>query len=181
MGVILQNERQYEFTKSQLEKLEAAYQEAKDRRDEQGDVADIGKNAQLNSLMFLMDDLRAQMADYEKLRAGQVKSLTLDEVLVELPAMLVRARIARGLTHKQLAQALGTSEQQVQKDEAGGYSKASLEKLRRVSDELGVLLSGKAKLSTSNAVKGKAKGSISPGARANRAARRDSLAALRHE
>lgn len=56
------------------------------------------------------------------------------------------ARIARGWTQKELAKALGTSEQQVQKDEAGAYTKASLEKLGHVAQVLGVSVSGRAKL-----------------------------------
>lgn len=97
-------------------------------------------------MAFLINDLRAQLTDYEQLQSGHIKSLTLQSVLSELPETLVRARIARGWTHKQLAQALGTSPQQVQKDEAGGYAKASLEKLRRIADVLGISLSGRAKL-----------------------------------
>ena len=54
-----------------------------------------------------MGDLREQLAEYERLRAGQVKSLALDEVLSQLPATLVRARIARGWTQRDLAERVG--------------------------------------------------------------------------
>jgi transcriptional regulator with XRE-family HTH domain len=60
--------------------------------------------------------------------------------------VLSRARIARGWTHRDLANALGTSEQQVQKDERGGYRKASLTRLERVASILGVRISGRAQL-----------------------------------
>lgn len=147
MSITLQNERQYDFTKTQLAKLEMALREAQQKMAGRDDVPDIVREGHQNGIRFLMDDLRAQLADYEQLRDGHVKSLPMQSVLAELPATLVRARIARGWTHKELALALGTSEQQVQKDESGGYAKASLDKLNRVAGALGVSLSGRARLS----------------------------------
>lgn len=141
MGIILQNERQYEFTRAQLAKIEAAHAAA------DNDVtSELARRAHQSGIALLMGDLREQLAEYEKLRAGKVKTLALDEVLAQLPETLVRARIARGWTQRQLAQALGTSEQQVQKDEAGAYARANLEKLNRVAQTLGVSLSGRARL-----------------------------------
>lgn len=147
MGIILQNERQYEFTRAQLAKLEAAHQNAEALP---SDTPAIARRAHQSGIALLMGDLREQLAEYEGLRAGKVKTLALDEVLAQLPETLVRARIARGWTQRQLAQALGTSEQQVQKDEAGAYARANLEKLNRVAQTLGVSLSGRAKLTRSN-------------------------------
>lgn len=146
MGIILQNERQYEFTKTQLAGLEAALLKA---QESPSDLPEIARRANASGITILMNDLRAQLAEYEKLRGGQIKSLTLDEVLAQLPATLVRARIARGWTQRELAQQLGTSEQQVQKDEAGAYARANLEKLGRIAGVLGLSLSGRAKLTRS--------------------------------
>ena len=39
---------------------------------------------------------QAKAAEYEKLRAGQVRSLALSSVLDELPSALTQARVARG-------------------------------------------------------------------------------------
>ncbi len=58
----------------------------------------------------------------------------------------MRARIARGWTHKDLAQALGTTEQQVQKDESGGYARANLDRLQRVASALDIEITGCARL-----------------------------------
>lgn len=146
MGIILQNERQYEFTKTQLAGLESALKSA---QESPSDSPEIARRANESGIKILMGDLREQLAEYEKLRGGQVKSLALDEVLVQLPATLVRARIARGWTQRELAKQLGTSEQQVQKDEAGAYARANLEKLSRIAGVLGVSLSGRAKLTRS--------------------------------
>lgn len=143
---MLQNEREYQNTKVQLAKLEAARRQAQAKFELRLDLPEGVRQGHINGISLLIDDLEAQLAEYEHLRDGQVKSLALDAVLLQLPKTLVRARIARGWTQKELAQALGTSEQQVQKDEAGAYAKASLEKLGRIAQVLGVSLSGRAKL-----------------------------------
>ena len=56
------------------------------------------------------------------------------ESLADLAALLVKARIARRWTQRQLADALGIAEQQVQRYEATGYRSASL---ARISDVAG--------------------------------------------
>ena len=56
----------------------------------------------------------------------------------ELPAALIKARIAAGLSQKDLAERLGLKEQQVQKYEATDYTSASLERVRAVIRALGV-------------------------------------------
>ena len=145
--MILQNERQYDFAKIQLATLEAALSDA---HESPPDLPTIARRAHESGIKILMSDLREQLAEYERLRAGQVKSLALDEVLSQLPATLVRARIARGWTQRDLARELGTSEQQVQKDEAGAYARAGLDKLGRIAGVLGVSLSGRAKLTRSD-------------------------------
>lgn len=146
--MILQNERQYDFAKIQLAKLEAALQSA---QESPSDLPPSAQHANVNGIALLIRDLRGQLAEYEKLCAGQIETLTLVEVLAQLPETLVRARIARGWTQRQLSEQLGTSEQQVQKDEAGAYARATLIKLSRVAGVLGVSLSGRAKLTCAGA------------------------------
>ncbi len=62
------------------------------------------------------------------------------EGLGALPDLLVKARIAEGLTQRQLAERLGVAEEAVQRDEAGGYARAGLDRLARVAEALGVRL-----------------------------------------
>ena len=99
-----------------------------------------------NGMLALIADLEAEVEEYDQLKAGTVRVLRLPSVLGDLPGALVRARIARGWTHKDLAQALGTTEQQVQKDESGGYARASLERLQRVARALGIEVVGRVRL-----------------------------------
>jgi ribosome-binding protein aMBF1 (putative translation factor) len=82
-------------------------------------------------------DLRAELAEYEALRSGQVHELQLRS-LAELPAALIRARIAAGLSQKELATRLGLKEQQIQRYEATHYAGATLARIQAVVDALGV-------------------------------------------
>lgn len=87
----------------------------------------------------------AEIAEYEALRSGAVGELALTG-LAELPAALVRARIAAGLTQRQLAERLDVAEQAVQRDEAGGYARATLDRLQRVAAALGLEVKGTLRL-----------------------------------
>jgi DNA-binding XRE family transcriptional regulator len=82
-------------------------------------------------------DLRQELAEYEALRAGQVRVVELDS-LDQLPEALIRARIAAGLSQKELAGRLGLKEQQIQRYEARRYAGASLARVQAVADALGI-------------------------------------------
>lgn len=49
---------------------------------------------------------------------------------------LIKARIARQLTHKALAERMDLAEQQIQRYEATQYAGASIERLQQVADAL---------------------------------------------
>ena len=51
---------------------------------------------------------------------------------------LVKARIARRLTHKALAERMNLAEQQIQRYEATGYAGVSIERLQEAADALNV-------------------------------------------
>ncbi|MFQ5652267.1 MAG: helix-turn-helix transcriptional regulator [bacterium] len=67
--------------------------------------------------------------------------------------MLIQARIARGLTQKELAQKLGLKEQQIQRYEANDYAKASLARLNQIIDVLKVKIGSKVDLRDTDASK----------------------------
>ena len=56
--------------------------------------------------------------------------------LDDLPRLLVRARIAAGMSQKALAERMGLKEQQIQRYESSDYSSASLSRLREVAKAL---------------------------------------------
>ena len=77
--------------------------------------------------------------EYDALRNGHVQMLELSS-LDELPDGLIRARIAAGITQKQLATQLGLKEQQIQRYESTHYAGVSFERIQAVADALGVTI-----------------------------------------
>ena len=76
------------------------------------------------------------MREYESLKAGK---FPMDELsgVAELPTVLIKARIAQGLSQKDLAERLGLQEQQIQRYEATEYASASLTRIKEVVSALG--------------------------------------------
>lgn len=94
--------------------------------------------------------LREQLAEYDALHHGGVRTLALGS-LEELPEVLIRARIAAGLTQKQLAGRLGLKEQQIQRCEATRYAGANLGRIQAVAEALGIETRGQIILPTARA------------------------------
>jgi ribosome-binding protein aMBF1 (putative translation factor) len=88
-------------------------------------------NAQRDALKSQLADLGAELTEYERLRSGKLRKLK-KSTFQELPTELIRARIARGLTQKDLARKLGLKEQQIQRYEETDYASASLHRVYEV-------------------------------------------------
>jgi HTH-type transcriptional regulator / antitoxin HipB len=58
--------------------------------------------------------------------------------LNDLPTTLIKARIAAGMTQKDLANKIGVQEQQIQRYEASLYSSASFDRLRSIASALNI-------------------------------------------
>jgi transcriptional regulator with XRE-family HTH domain len=89
----------------------------------------------------LAAELRAEIDEYRSVRDGFTTAFPVNAV-DDLADALVKARIARRWTQRQLAEALGVSEQMVQRDEAGGYERARLARIADVADVLAYELHG---------------------------------------
>ncbi len=96
--------------------------------------------AELGALISEVDNLEAQVKEYEDLKSGSVTKLKATS-LEQLSTILIKARIAKGLSQRQLANALGVKEQQIQRYESSDYACASLRRLVRVADALGLNIS----------------------------------------
>ncbi len=142
------NEVQYRATKGHL----AQFEEAAVNLQAKLDKTNSSKLAQLelDAVRGQADDLRAEIEEYELLSSGTVESFEAAS-LSELATLLVKARIARGWTQRQLAESLGVAEQQVQRYESTGYRSASLARICDVASALGVLVSERAVLGNPNA------------------------------
>jgi ribosome-binding protein aMBF1 (putative translation factor) len=97
----------------------------------------IGRAAEISALRGQLQDLQEQVAAYEHLRSGAVQMLTVSR-LEDVPALLIRARIALGLTHAHLAERLEVKPQQIQRWEDDDYQSAAFWRLVDVADALGL-------------------------------------------
>jgi transcriptional regulator with XRE-family HTH domain/Zn-dependent peptidase ImmA (M78 family) len=148
MEAMIKNEREYRITKSQIAKFKEAVEQISKSPPAPGvhpEIHDAEKRA-LESQLF---DLEAQVDEYEDLKAGKTAVVS-STGLHDLPRMLIRARIAAGLSHKDLADRLGMKEQQIQRYEANDYSGASLERIKAVMESVGLSLTGEFVLPTSS-------------------------------
>jgi len=79
--------------------------------------------------------LRAEITEYEQTAAGKRKLPEL-ELVSEIPSMLIRWRIARHLTQRELAERAGIHENQLQKYEAEDYGCASYQTIAHIAQVL---------------------------------------------
>ena len=132
---MIKNERQYRITKAQAEKFERALQQfvAEAREDRKTHPKLL--RAQEDALRSQLADLQRELQEYEELQSGDGARLDVGSV-EELPRMLIRARIAAGLTQKELGELIGVAEQQIQRYEATEYESASMSRVIEVARAL---------------------------------------------
>ncbi len=80
-------------------------------------------------------ELERELREYEALKEGDF-SLEELNVISGIATNLIKARIAQGLTHSELAQRVGIKEQQIQRYEATNYEAANLSRLQAVASAL---------------------------------------------
>ena len=131
---MIKNERQYKITKSQIAKFQAALDEVAARA--KSNVDPRLRRLEADALRSQLDELRDDVEQYERLCSGPRNPIAI-ESFDQLPAALIQARIAAGLSQKQLAERLGLKEQQIQRYEATDYSSASLTRIQEVIEALG--------------------------------------------
>lgn len=93
------------------------------------------------SFLELAAEISHDLEEYEAVQAGRLNVFDVDGI-DQLGEGLVKARLAKGWTHRQLAEALQVSEQMVQRDEARQYEHAGLTRIAEVADVLGYNLIG---------------------------------------
>ncbi len=134
---MITNERQYKITRTEADKFSRALAEMAAHNTAPKGVHPRLVQAEREALESQLADLRAQMAEYERLKAADMPVISISS-FDELPEGLIRARIAAGLSQKALAQRLGLKEQQIQRYEAERYASASYQRLREITAAIGV-------------------------------------------
>lgn len=135
---MITNERQYQISKAQV----AKYRSAIDAPDSSTrTLRPRAQKALRDAARSQLDDLIAEVTDYERLRDGKLTTITAESIADLAPA-LIKARIMRNWTQKELAARLEVAEQQVQRYEATQYKGVSVERLQAVADPLKLRVRG---------------------------------------
>ncbi len=137
---MITNERQYRITSTQLEKLKEAIDTFNIKAVTKRTKPKVLAKAELEALESEYVILSSQLYEYEALKSGTIEILKAYS-LEKLPSILIRARIVKGLSQRQLADAIGLREQQIQRYEAEEYASANLRRLAEVANALGLNIS----------------------------------------
>jgi len=130
---VITNEVQYRATKAHAARFEEALRNLEASRG----GAPKQRALEIAAVRSQLGDLLAEIAEYEQLRSGTIRSFEAGS-LPELAVALVKARIAKGWSQRRLAEELGVAEQQIQRYESTGYTAASLARLCDIVAALGV-------------------------------------------
>lgn len=123
---MIENQRQYHFTKTQLEGFKVTLANTL-----RGDQSSLEVQLERDAVQSEIEVLTAQVVAYEQLRRGEI---TIElEPLQNIAERLIQARVAVGLTQAQLAAALHLKPQQIQRYEASKYASASLARVLEVA------------------------------------------------
>jgi HTH-type transcriptional regulator/antitoxin HigA len=120
---MVQNRRQYNVTKGQIERLRNALGAA------EGIKAKMPPRiyaAMVAGIQSQIADMEQELREYEELEKAEEIHLASAE---DLPQVLIKARVARGYTQKDLAEKLRLKPQQIQRYEGTGYRAVSLRRL----------------------------------------------------
>jgi ribosome-binding protein aMBF1 (putative translation factor) len=134
---MIKNERQYRITKSWVQKFTQTLARLDAHPEESAALHPLLQKAERDGLKSQIETLQQEVAEYEALANGRPR-LFLQDSFAELPRTLIKARIAAGLSQKELAGRLGLKEQQIQRYEATEYASASLERVGAVIQALGL-------------------------------------------
>ena len=139
---MIKNERQYRVTRSQVRRLAKALAGQRSNRPDY-DTQVFG--AMVAGIESQVLELQRQVTVYESLRGAPSVNVS---SAADLPAALIQARIAQGLSHQELATRLGVTAQQIQKYERDSYRVTSLGRVVEILHALGGTFTGTVTLTT---------------------------------
>ena len=134
---MIKNERQYKITKAKAVRFSKALESFRQNPNTANSLHPLIVKAQEDALSSQLTDLESELREYESLKAGEFQLDSL-KLVADLPSILIKARIAQGLSQKELADRIGLKEQQIQRYEATDYASANLARIKEVVNAFGV-------------------------------------------
>lgn len=131
---MIRSEAEYQEALKQIEKDRAFIQAEADRRAAEGWAPEEVKRGTA-PLRSFCEQLVEEVESYERLKRGDLGELSNFHGLGRL---LIGARVALGLSQRELAERLGVHESQVSRDERNEYHGMTVERAGRILEVLGI-------------------------------------------
>ncbi len=131
----IKNERQYRVAKTSLAASKVGLEEV---RATGATLPEPIGSAYVAGYVGNMEELRADIAEYEAIRDGHAVIEIND--LSDLPLAMIKKRIRLGLTQRELAERIGVHEQQVQRWEENEYQGVRFDTIERVAGALDIAI-----------------------------------------
>ncbi|MEO8326927.1 MAG: helix-turn-helix transcriptional regulator [Nitrospirota bacterium] len=139
---MIKNEKQLKIMRKNIRKFESALDGL---INESKFSKDLKLTMQIDALKSDLSKFKGEVREFERLRSGAVKEISANS-FHELPNVIIKARIARDLTQKELALKLGMREQQIQRYETNNFASASFSVMERIVEALDITIEEKASL-----------------------------------
>ncbi len=131
---MIRNETEYKEATNRLEAESARLAEQATALKKKGLTSEEAQRV-LDPLQSFHEQLREEVASYERLRRGEFEELRNFDGVGRL---LIGLRIFRSLSQRELAEKLGVHESQVSRDERNEYHGITVERANRLIEALGV-------------------------------------------
>ena len=131
---MIRTEAEYRRAQERLEQEAETIQRQRQQLEDM-DLSDEEVERALAPMISFRDQLREEVDMYERMRRGDLDAL---HNLTSIGRWLIGARIAKGWSISELADALGVSVQQISRDENNEYRGVTAERAQRILEALGV-------------------------------------------
>jgi ribosome-binding protein aMBF1 (putative translation factor) len=135
---VIRSDADLDETREKLRKQEARLASYRCELEKDGLPAEDVERA-LEPVRAFAEQLRQAIEEFERVRRGYLPPLASLDALA--PA-LVAARVAAGVTQRELAARIGVHESQVSRDERNDYHGVTLERASKILDVIGVKFHG---------------------------------------
>ncbi len=140
---MIRNEREYQEMLQRLDQDRNFIAKQKEALEQMGLNKEEVERAMEPALSF-HEQLKEEVEYYERVKRGEFEAI---QNLLGFGRLLIGARIALGMSQRELAERLDVSEAQVSKDERNEYHGITVEKAQRILDALGVTVTSKVDIS----------------------------------
>jgi len=101
------------------------------------DISSIRKELLINSQNAFLLKINNEVKSYEHLTGPYISFLPASD-FSKIGLLLIKSRVASGLTQKEVALKLDMKEQQIQRYERSEYGTASIETINKICDAMGI-------------------------------------------